>query len=303
MPLYSYGQQLAQALHAKRGPLFVSQKALLDASIAVTEVKRTVAANQLTAPVPYDDAFIVALNLTAWPQRALWIDGKPARAQPLQAGMSTIFDLRRRYIGYGASPFHVISFYLPRRALDAIAEIEELRPVDSLDHDPCAGVDDPTIRGLGLSLAAAFDRPAEANLLFVDHVTTALAAHVVGAYGTAPKGRRPRLSRLAPWQEQRSKELLAARLDGTVSIAELARECELPVSTFIVAFAATLGMAPHRWLLRRRVARAMALLRDTARPVDDIAIECGFAGEAHFARVFEHMTRTKPQDWRHAALC
>jgi len=300
---HAYGQQLARALHGEDPQSFVSHKSLLNAAIAVTEVRREVATNELTSPEPYDDAFIVALNVRSWAKRILWIDDKPAPAQPLEAGMSTIFDLRRKYIGYGVSPFHLISFYLPRRALDRIAELEEMKPSREFGHDPCVGVDDPTIQALGLSLSEAFKRPNEANALFVDHVTTALAAHVLGNYGLGWKGHHARPRRLAPWQEQRAKELMASRLDGKISLAELAGECRLPVSTFRRAFTATVGLPPHQWLMQCRLARAMNLMRASARPLAEIAKECGFTDERHLARVFICLTDTTPQEWRRTVLC
>src|SRR5215813_185157 len=296
-----YGQQLADALHATDTRSFVARRSLAKAAIAVTEIRRDVPEHNLTSPVPYDDAFIVALNMRDWPKRVLWIDDKPAAALPLAAGAAAIFDLRRKYIGYGASAFHLVTFYLPRPALASFAEIEGMRPTDDFGHDPCIGVDDRTIRELGLGLNEAFERPAEANALFVDHVGTALAAHVLSTYGMG--WRRPLgQHRLSPWQERRAKELLASRLDGGLSLALIANECGLTISAFQTAFAATVGEPPHRWLLEHRIEKAMRLLRHSGRPLDDIAVECGFVDARHLTRVLGRRIGISPQDWRRVVL-
>ena len=297
-----YGQQLADALHATDTRSFVTHRSLTKAAIAVTEIRRDVPEHNLTSPVPYDDAFIVALNMRDWPKRVLWIDDKPAAALPLAAGASAIFDLRRKYIGYGASAFHLLSFYLPRQALASLAEIEGMKSADDFGHDPCIGVDDRTIRELGLGLNEAFERPAEANTLFVDHVTTALAAHVLSTYGMG--WRRPALGqrRLGLWQERRAKELLASQLDGGLSLSFVAKECGLTVSAFRTAFAATVGKPPHRWLLDLRIEMAMRLLRRSNRPLDEIAVECGFVDARHLTRVLGRRFGISPQDWRRVLL-
>src|SRR5262245_28230521 len=298
-----YGQQLAQALHATDAQSFVTYRTLVNSAIAVTEVKRDVPEFDLTSQVPYDDAFIVALNMRDWQKRVLWIDDKPVSAQPLKAGVSAIFDLRRKYIGYGVSSFHLVTFYLPRRGLNSIAEIEGMRPTEDFGHDPCVGVEDHTIRELGFGLSEAFRRPVEANTLFVDHVTMAVAAHLLSTYGLGwrqpPIGQR----RLSGRQERRSKEILASRLDGGVTMAMLANECGLGLSSFRCAFTATVGQPPHRWLLERRIEKAMALMRSSSLSLPEIAVASGFVDERHLNRVIRRATKVSPQEWRCAIQC
>jgi AraC family transcriptional regulator len=284
-----YGQHLAEALHAPGARSFVSHRTLPHAALAVTEVRRDLPDNNLTSPVPYDDAFMVVLNIRDWKERILWIDDKAVRARPFGAGTSAIFDLRRKYIGYGVSSFHLMTFYLPRSALETIAELDELRPTDDFGYDPCLGTDDAAIRDLGHSLSEAFRRPEEANALFVDHVTTALAAHVLSTYGLG--WRRPPLDqgRLSQRQERRAKEMLVARLDGDLSTADLANECGLTLSGFRRAFATTVGKPPHRWQLEQRIAKAMRLMQEPGRTLDEVAHECKFVNEDHLRRVLRRL--------------
>jgi AraC-like DNA-binding protein len=300
MEKIAYGQQLAEALHAGRPRTFVTRPILQKSGIAVTEVRRDLPQHDYTSPVPLEDAFLVTLNIRDWSKRILWIDGKPASALPLKAGTSNIFDLRRKYIGYGASSFHMMSFYLPRAVLNSIAELEGTPPVDEFAHDPCGGIDDTVIRELGLSLFPAFRQPDEANLLFVDHITTAIAAHVLHTYGAA--GNKRAIPRLAEWQEGRVKEIISANLQGNMSVPQLAAECGMSPSGFAGAFENAVGMPPHRWLLERRVERAMGLMRQTTLSLDRIAAQCGFHDARHLARVFNQFVGATPQTWRRVIL-
>lgn len=103
---------------------------------------------------------------------------------------------------------------------------------------------------------------------------------------------------LAPWQEHRATEMLEARLDGQVGIAELAKACGLSPSHFAHAFRRSTGMPPHHWLQHRRIDFARDLLKRTTMPLADVALACGYANQSHFGRVFTSLVGTSPGAWR-----
>jgi AraC-like DNA-binding protein len=190
--------------------------------------------------------------------------------------------------------------YLPRRALDAITDMEGVAHIDHFDHNPATGVRDATIATLGMSLLPAFERPDEASHLFVDHVTCAATIHILRAYGAGQAARRHLGNRLAPWQLKRAKDVLMADLAADVSVAQLAAACGLSISAFTKGFALSTGLPPHKWLLEQRVQRSMCLLREGNVPFDEIAKACGFFDPHHFIRVFARMVGTHPRAWQHA---
>jgi transcriptional regulator GlxA family with amidase domain len=67
---------------------------------------------------------------------------------------------------------------------------------------------------------------------------------------------------------------------------------------FIRTFSATFGETPHRYLQRRRVERAMALLRTTDLPVQDVCTAVGWSSLATFTRRFREVTGTTPARFR-----
>jgi AraC family transcriptional regulator len=293
----AYGQRLGETFHLADAPAFVT-RTLQMTEIAVTQIKCDAANNGLTAPLPNEDAFLVTLQVRECPEHELWIDDRPVQTAPLAAGVTCIYNLRRNPIACSISPFHGVHFYLPRSAVDAIIDIEGTGRLDDFDNNPGVGVDDPAIRGLGLSLLPAFERSEEASRIFVDHVTVAVAAHVVRAYGSGAVMSSAGSGALAPAQEIRVKELLNANLDGNIPMVRLAAECGLPTSQFSRAFQQSTGMAPHQWLLRRRVDKAKSLMRRPQLSLDDVALACGFASRRHFARVFKRAVGVNPDTWR-----
>lgn len=80
-----------------------------------------------------------------------------------------------------------------------------------------------------------------------------------------------------------------------VTLASIAHVSE---SHFIRAFMATFGETPHRYLQRRRVERAMFLLRETNRRVIDICTAVGFNSPATFSRTFRRIAGESPSTYR-----
>lgn len=245
-----------------------------------------------------DDAFLIALQLKACPDFDLYEDGRLIRPQQFEAGAVAIFDLRTKLATDLRDSFHAVDLYIPRKSLNALAEDANSRAIEELRHEPGKAMQDPVARHLLLTIRPALAAPDQASELFVDHLAMALATHIAHAYG----GMRPRLEanigRLAPWQERRAKELLAANLTGGITLADLAKACELSIRHFTRAFRGSTGMSPNRWLQQLRIEKAKSLLIRPRRMLADVALECGFADQSHFTRVFQRAVGMSPGAWQ-----
>src|SRR5438876_3783023 len=104
--------------------------------------------------------------------------------------------------------------------------------------------------------------------------------------------------------EDSNRRLLRARdaMDRTYSqpldIPALARIAYVSEAHFIRVFRATFGETPHRYLQRRRVERAMFLLRETDRSVTEICSDVGFASLGTFSRTFTDIVGESPTTYR-----
>ena len=83
-----------------------------------------------------------------------------------------------------------------------------------------------------------------------------------------------------------------------LDIASLARIANVSEAHFIRTFRATFGETPHRYLQRRRVERAMFLLRATDRSVTDICLYVGFTSLGTFSRNFRAIVGEGPAVYR-----
>ena len=83
-----------------------------------------------------------------------------------------------------------------------------------------------------------------------------------------------------------------------LDIPALARIAYVSEAHFIRTFRATFGEPPHRYLQRRRVERAMFLLRETDRSVTEICFDVGFASLGTFSRTFTDIVGDPPTTYR-----
>ena len=290
-----YGDRLAKIFNMDSAPSFVT-RTRKSALIAVTEIKCDSPHNGFTQPIPAEDALLLQLQLKDCPAYELWVTDHHIHTEPLKAGATSFYNLEASPMAYSVSPFHSLNFYLPRQALDYVADIEGVPRMGALQA-PLAGVEDAVINGLGAALRPAFLNPEEANRLFIDHIEIALAAHVIRTYGCqsrVPLGP----DRLSQDQEAFAKEIIEEHLHADLELPHLAGTLEMSVMAFVNAFQGSTGKLPHQWLLSRRIDRATDLLRRSDMSVAQIALACGFASERHFKRVFLSKYGTFPCAWR-----
>ena len=83
-----------------------------------------------------------------------------------------------------------------------------------------------------------------------------------------------------------------------LDISRLAAIAYVSEAHFIRIFKATFGETPHRYLQRRRVERAMFLLRETDRSVSEICLDVGFTSLGTFGRTFREIVGESPTEYR-----
>ncbi|WP_433470874.1 helix-turn-helix domain-containing protein [Saccharomonospora azurea] len=112
------------------------------------------------------------------------------------------------------------------------------------------------------------------------------------------------VSRDGAGREDTNRRMLRARdaMDRDyatpLDIPALARIAHVSEAHFTRTFRATFGETPHRYLQRRRVERAMFLLRDTDRSVTDICFAVGFGSLGTFSRMFRDIVGHSPRTYR-----
>jgi AraC family transcriptional regulator len=101
---------------------------------------------------------------------------------------------------------------------------------------------------------------------------------------------------LAPAALRRVEDLISVALEepSSPSLFDMASAAGLSVTHFVRAFRYEKGVAPHKYLVRRRMERAISLLRSPHVPVAEVANKAGFSTSAHFVATFRSAMGVTP---------
>jgi len=99
----------------------------------------------------------------------------------------------------------------------------------------------------------------------------------------------------------RARDAIDRAYAQPLDIQALAEVAHVSEAHFIRTFRSTFGETPHRYMQRRRVERAMFMLRETDRSVTDICLEVGFTSLGTFSRTFREILGQTPTSYRQHA--
>ena len=173
-------------------------------------------------------------------------------------------------------------------------------PPDERSRYDVGGVRDPYLFHLGTEAAARLRRQQTLSPRYVESLAHLVSVHVCERYlqkRPAGPGRPPAV--LTPHTEARVLAYIQAHLGGSLLLAELAAVAGTSPSHFAKAFRQSVGETPHRYLVRRRIEHAHALLRASAgkTSLGEAAFQAGFSSQSHFTRCFRAVCGLTPGEF------
>ena len=96
-------------------------------------------------------------------------------------------------------------------------------------------------------------------------------------------------------------DMMEAASDEPRPVHDIAADVELSPRQLERLFSKYLRMSPSRYYLELRLDRARTMLLQTAKPILDVAVACGFASASHFSRCYRTLYGRRPSDERGAA--
>ncbi len=209
---------------------------------------------------------------------AITPEGPPTRWQ--QSGHSLVVLLR-------LSPAYVRTVAGDEFAMDA----------DRLEIQTVFSTRDTFIEDLGRRLLAGLELEGADSHLYVDTLTCELALRLLGRYTTSVMPEMPRAT-LSSHKLRRVVEYIDENLCNQLTLATMANAVALSPGHFAHAFREATGVAPHRYVLERRVERAKKLLQQSDLPITEIASRVGCSSHSHFSALFSRVTGLTPREFR-----
>jgi AraC family transcriptional regulator len=157
---------------------------------------------------------------------------------------------------------------------------------------------DPRLSAMVAAAHAEMVAGFPSGRLFLDSLEQAMAVTLVN--GHAVRHRPLQFSRggLNSARLRRIKELVDAKMEGDLSLEEMAQSVGLSTAHFARMFRKSTGGTPHQFVLRQRLERAKGMLRAPDARVLDVALACGFKTQQHFAQVFRGVWGVSPTEYR-----
>jgi AraC family transcriptional regulator len=102
----------------------------------------------------------------------------------------------------------------------------------------------------------------------------------------------------SPGKLRRVEDYVEADLADDISLADLAGIAGLSLHHFGEAFHRSIGVAPHNYVMEKRVRLAEQMLRDRRLAIAEIATSTEFANQSHLTMHFRRLTGLAPARFR-----
>jgi AraC family transcriptional regulator len=194
----------------------------------------------------------------------------------------------------------VLHLYVPTAAFARLRDDYNLPAVPGHSIRQSCGVQDEVIHQIGLSVLSEMMGPTAAGRMLVETSSLMLAARLAHAHAETELIRLPILTphRLDDGRLRRVLAYVEEHLAEDITVADLANVACLSIFHFTRAFAGAMGVPPHRYVSRRRLESAKAMLATGRASLSEIALESRFSSQSSFTRAFRRATGMTPAEYR-----
>ena len=124
------------------------------------------------------------------------------------------------------------------------------------------------------------------------------ASSAASAEITSAAGARGDIGSLPSCRLRRVTDYVQQNLDKDLTLAELAAVVYMSPYHFARLFKCSMGVPPHRFVVRQRIAHARACLATPELSIAQISLMVGFRTPSHFTTVFRRVTGITPRACR-----
>lgn len=226
--------------------------------------------------------------------------GGPWDSDTVEKGVISLLTRAEQSVWRWDRPIQVKHIYVGHEVIEQTANQVFEKDLDRVRIDDRVRAEDPIIPLYLKILESELQGEGLGESLYIDSVRTQLAIHLLRHYANV-EFKPPRLGALNPRLRRMITEFIDQNLTENITLDDLAGLARLSSYHFSRVFKADLGVAPHSYVLSRRIKKAECLLKTSRLPLKSIAAECGFTDQSHLNRVFRKFLGVTPKNFRDSA--
>src|SRR5436305_13048294 len=201
----------------------------------------------------------------------------------LPAGAPTTWHLERE------GEVRHLHLYLSPTLLQQIATSADIDP-DTVEFVDTLGMFDPRIETIALSLLSELRSEGLGGRLYVESLANILGIHLLRQHSSVKQPSLPRSVGLDRATLRRVSTYIEEHLAEDLSLSALAAVAYLSPYNLAPLFIASTGLAPHQYIIGRRIERAKLLLSTTNWSLAANALAVGFAYDSHLVFQLQRCT-------------
>lgn len=163
-------------------------------------------------------------------------------------------------------------------------------------------VSDPEISAAAVMVRDSLFAGGAASAVMYDALARVFLVKLIEKYGETMQDAVHASSRFTTAQYRRVMDHIEGNLRRTLSLDELAEVAGMSSASFSRHFKEMLGKTPMQHVMSYRVERAADLMRDPSLALSEVALQTGFADQAHLSRSFKQVHGRSPRSYRTALM-
>lgn len=205
--------------------------------------------------------------------------GGPDRMCLMPQDFESTWDLR--------DPLTFVHLYYTEQHLRRVAEQVWDREPGQISLNPQSFVADPQIAMIYRNFLLSGAWQHRENHLQMSTAATLLLNHLIKNYSHSHWQAPIVKGGLSPYVLKQLLEWIDLHLHLSLTLSDLARQAQLSEYHFAHMFKQSMQMAPHQYVMQRRLELAHQALRSAAANITEIAAKYGFSSSSHFSRRFK----------------